>query len=440
MIYNTALYIKINKVIKKEKLKWEKVHNRKIEHLRKLQSNFTRPKVRIISNIIHNFSSYHLTPEEKYALSFRLDQYILTKGNENKIKTEFESFFYQLQKYTSNLDKQIRDELKSKMRRTCENYSKVKVPYKFQHVIDNLSKNKNIIIIRQDKGRGVTILDRKNYIEKCLNVLDAKQFRKLSKDPTKTLERKMQRVLRKIKCNLEEKEYEKLYPTGSKPGLFYSTEKVYKLKIGEGLKELTVILIISNIRTATYETAKYLNTSLTKSQHNVLSTDDFIQKIKNERITKGFKMISFDLKKLFTNVPIHKTIEIILSKVYQEKKIKTSIPKSILRELSYLCTKEVHFMFNDEIYIQSDGVAMGSPLGPLLANIFMTSLEEEVIPKLTPYLYNWKRYVNDTHAYVNSEKVDFILTKLNSYHPNIQFTFELEKKKQITCNIPRRTY
>ena len=52
---------------------------------------------------------------------------------------------------------------------------------------------------------------------------------------------------------------------------------------------------------------------------------------------------------------------------------------------------------------------MRSPLGPLLANIFMTSL-----------------------VYVNPEKVDFILTKLNSYHPNIQFTFELEKNKQIT--------
>ena len=75
---------------------------------------------------------------------------------------------------------------------------------------------------------------------------------------------------------------------------------------------------------------------------------------------------------------------------------------------------------------------MSSPLGPLLANIIMTSLEEEVIPKLTPYLCNWKRYVDDTYAYVNPKKVDFILTKLNSYHPNIQFTFELEKNKQIT--------
>ena len=49
-----------------------------------------------------------------------------------------------------------------------------------------------------------------------------------------------------------------------------------------------------------------------------------------------------------------------------------------------------------------------------------------------PYLCNWKKYVDDTHAYVNPEKVDFILTKRNSYHPNIQFTFELEKNKQIT--------
>ena len=191
--------------------------------------------------------------------------------------------------------------------------------------------------MREDKGRGIAILDRKNYIEKCLNILDTKQLRKLSKDPTKTLERKIQRILRKIKCHLEEKEYKKLYPAGSKPGLFYGTAKVHKLKIGEGLKELTVRPIISNIRTTTYETAKYLNTlltSLTKLQYNVLSTDGFIQKIKNERTPKGFKMIFFDVKSLFTNVLLHQTIDIIFSKVYQEKKIKTSIPQNILRELS----------------------------------------------------------------------------------------------------------
>ena len=73
-------------------------------------------------------------------------------------------------------------------------------------------------------------------------------------------------------------------------------------------------------------------------------------------------MISCDVKSLFTNVLIDQTIEIILLKVYQEKKIKKSIPKNILRELLYLCTKEVHFMLNDKIYIQNDRVVMDSLL------------------------------------------------------------------------------
>ena len=67
----------------------------------------------------------------------------------------------------------------------------------------------------------------------------------------------MQCVSWKIKWHLD---YKILYPTGSKPGLFYGPAKVHKLKIGEGLKEITVRPIISNIGTATYETPKNLNT------------------------------------------------------------------------------------------------------------------------------------------------------------------------------------
>ena len=62
----------------------------------------------------------------------------------------------------------------------------------------------------------------------------------------------------------------------------------------------------------------------------------------------------------------------------------------------------------------------------------MTLIEEEVISMLACYLCCQKICVDDKHSYVNPGKVDFILTKLNSYHPNIQFTFELEKNKQMT--------
>ena len=74
---------------------------------------------------------------------------------------------------------------------------------------------------------------------------------------------------------------------------------------------------------------------------------------------------------------------------------------------------------------------MGSPLGSFLANTFMTSLEEDLTPTLKSCLCNWKRYVDDTHAYVEPTKLEFMLNKFDNYHPNINFTFELEKNNEI---------
>ena len=67
-----------------------------------------------------------------------------------------------------------------------------------------------IIIIKQDKGWGVVILDRTKYIDKCLSMLATKQFSKLDYDPTSKLESRVQRTLRKIKSKLPENVYKKL--------------------------------------------------------------------------------------------------------------------------------------------------------------------------------------------------------------------------------------
>ena len=65
-----------------------------------------------------------------------------------------------------------------------------------------------------------------------------------------------------------------------------------------------------------------------------------------------------------------------------------------------LCTKNVLFTFNNKICIQNDGVAMGSPLGPILAGIFMVELENTLVPKLKQLFKNWRGYVDDTFSYV----------------------------------------
>ena len=84
--------------------------------------------------------------------------------------------------------------------------------------------------------------------------------------------------------------------------------------------------------------------------------------------------------RLFINVPLDEIISIMLRKIYDEGKIETNIPRNVMKELLLLCTKHVQFIFNGDIYIPSDGVVMGSPLGLLLANVFMCSLEESIVP------------------------------------------------------------
>ena len=76
--------------------------------------------------------------------------------------------------------------------------------------------------------------------------------------------------------------------------------------------------IISNVDTATYKTAKYLAqllSPLAKSRYTLNSTKDFINKVKDIRIPDGYTMVSFDVVNLFTNVPLDRTIEIILKKI-----------------------------------------------------------------------------------------------------------------------------
>ena len=141
---------------------------------------------------------------------------------------QIEYFYPNLFNDISHLPEVQLSQLKSKLRDTCEEYWRIKIPYKHLKTIENLSKQEDVIILKQDKGRGVVLMDRNKYTEKCMLLLNTKQFKKLDNDPTKTTEGKIQRMLRRIKPKLSEHEYKVLYPFGSSPGKFYNTTKIQK--------------------------------------------------------------------------------------------------------------------------------------------------------------------------------------------------------------------
>ena len=94
-----------------------------------------------------------------------------------------------------------------------------------------------------------------------------------------------------------------------------------------------------------------------------------------------------------------------------------------MKELLFLCTNNVHFTCNGQIYIQVEGIAMGYPLAPLLADIFMIELERSLIPNLSEIKF-WRRYVDNTICFAKIESSEYIISLLNSLHKNIQFTYE----------------
>ena len=143
-------------------------------------------------------------------------------------------------------------------------------------------------------------------------------------------------------------------------------------------------------------------------------------------------MCSFDVCSLFTNVPLDETIQICLDKLYALPD-SPAIPRPVLKKLLEFATKKSHFIFDGQYYDQIDGVAMGSPLGPALANIFMCDFEEKwIINSPRFHLTLWYRYADDTFSMFDSkDTANEFLKYLNGRHNSIKFTIEFEQAEEI---------
>ena len=87
-------------------------------------------------------------------------------------------------------------------------------------------------------------------------------------------------------------------------------------------------------------------------------------------------MGSLEVDSLFTNIPFDENIDICLNQLFENTDTVQGFTKSKLKQLLCLAIKESYFIFNGLLYKQIDGVAMGSTLGPSLANAFLSYHEK----------------------------------------------------------------
>ena len=98
-----------------------------------------------------------------------------------------------------------------------------------------------------------------------------------------------------------------------------------------------------------------------------------------------------------------------------------------------IATAQTHFLFNGRVYDQVGGVAMGSPIAPVLANLFLEHYEHLWLNKYKgPPIHFYGRYVDDTFCLFNNEHEALLFFEfLNSQHDSIKFTMEKENNNSL---------
>ena len=191
-----------------------------------------------------------------------------------------------------------------------------------------------------------------------------------------------------------------------------------------------------------YNLAKYLDRLIKPyipDEYSVTSNAEFLTRLKCFQHEAGDFCISFDVVSLFTNIPLEQTINIVANYLYDEANTnKPAIPKGSLISLLRCATGGI-FTHRGELYQQTDGVSMGNPLAPTLANFFMGYLECNLLKSqensidvnghhdTNPVFY--VRYVDDVFCiFREGAHHESFLDKLNDMHPNLMFTYEMGGK------------
>ena len=295
-------------------------------------------------------------------------------------------------------------------------------------IVREFVKNDEITVRKADKNNTFVIMNTSDYRNKLNAIVNqGNKFKRIDKDPTENLKKKLNSFITAANNYTNEIEIPKLSGHYS-PGYLYGNPKIHKDVSDPPLRP-----IISQIGTPSYEVAKILNSMLVKylpEKYSIKSTDEFINIIRNSKSCGT--LASLDVENLFTNVPVKETIDIILRYSHQNLDLKPPpIDEHLLRELLLACTTETPFQHpNGNIYLQTDGVSMGSPLGPLFANFYMCHIENNILSQypseFKPSIYC--RYVDDI----------FVQIKNLAHMKNLQSTFESQSKLKFTFEIERQ--
>jgi hypothetical protein len=274
------------------------------------------------------------------------------------------------------------------------------------------------VILKADKGGATVLMNLNDYNKKMKEHLSQSgSYRKLNCNPIKKIIKQVKNAINN--SNLDERTKKRLTPSNEITPRIYGLPKIHK-------EDIPLRPIVNTIGSPTYELAKHVAKILSPlvghTDSFIKDSNDFIKIIKNEKIRPQDTLISFDVVSLFTKIPLNEAIQIIKEVTDPET-----------ANLAEICLRSTFFSYQGEFYEQTCGVAMGSPLSPIVANLFMENFEKRALDSFPLKPLRWKRYVDDTNVLWphGKEELQNFLQHLNNISEEIKFTMELEENDNI---------
>ena len=258
------------------------------------------------------------------------------------------------------------------------------------------------------------------------------------KDPTPARLATLQRYLKQLNKSgeLHDHTFKKIQPQSAKIARAHGLPKMHK----HFDNNPSFWPIVDTTGTRYYSAGKYLSellNPLTRNEYSLRDSFDATNRINRMlplvQENEECRFVSLDVVSLFTNVPLYKTVNIILKRVNSEKLIQTSLSKHSLKTLILDTCQKTTLSFNNKLYEQIDRVSMGGSLGPVLANIISTECEKVSVYKLMKEkcITFYTRYVDDTLLIIKKRDINYFLNQFNSFDKNLKFTIDTFEKSAL---------
>ncbi|XP_046626164.1 uncharacterized protein LOC124307959 [Neodiprion virginianus] len=289
-----------------------------------------------------------------------------------------------------------------------------------------LRENEDLVVSRSDKGNSTVIMFREEY-EREMSALisDRTTYLPLHRDPTLTYQKRANNLVAELASSgvIDEAEEKNLRSSYTRAPRIYGLRKTHK-------PTCKLRPVVSCIQSPSYKLSRVVHEILTPVvdtfSFNLLNSFQFVDFIRDVELHSDYRLISLDVVSLFTNIRKDLVLKVI-NESWDNIKHLVKVPKYLLIKLIEFCFETSYFTYNGVLYRQVEGCSMGNPASPVLANIVMNYVLQQIITVLPFNIAFIKLYVDDTIAAVPETELNRVLELFNSFEENIQFTMEVEQ-------------